>query len=817
MRRLPHIFFFCFFITSYSFAQFKITDAEYFDADGKSVLVFHNDYPEGHQGGIEIILHDQRIATNGDLRLEPTPGQWDSLPEIGERKVDEKENKISINGTYTDLDIHYTVAVKAEKEAIRITVDLDKPIPFQWAGKVGFNLELFPPAYFGKSWRMDGESGFFQRQANGSIKLSSNDICTPLPIAAGMDFFAAAEDPLCSLHIKSEKSEIELYDGRITDNNGWFVLHSLIPGGVSQNAVEWIISPNVKKDWRMAPRLLYSQVGYHPEQEKKVVLELDRQQKKRRKATLVRLLDDGSTKTEFSATTKFWGQFLRYNYAIFDFSRVTEPGFYRVEYEDQATQPFQISNDILKQNVWQPTLETFLPVQMCHMEVRDRYRIWHGLCHMDDALQAPTEHAHFDGYKQGEKTETPFQVQSHINGLNVGGWHDAGDYDLASGSQAATVYALVMAHETFDVSTDQTTVITAENFVTLHKPDGKIDILQQIEHGVEFLLSGYRTCGHAIIGVISPTTEQYVHLGDAMSKTDNQIYDASEDVLPTPEHRRGKMDDRWAFTNRDSGLELQVAATLAAAHRVLEEANPDLAKECLKTAEQIWTYESEHDPVRHKAAYVPANIDVQRVLAAVELFTSTNNFKYANAIVGMSKEIRTNIAQTGWAVAQIFTQLNNETFDHDFFRAIRDYNESIKEDIEKNPFGIPFRPHIWGIGWNLQHYAMRQYYLHRAFPELFDRELVLRVVNWVLGCHPSSNVSFVSGIGTNSLTAAYGTNRADYSYIPGGVASGVALIKPDFPEFKSDWPYLWQQSEYVISGAATYIFCILAADKLLTE
>ena len=112
---------------------------------------------------------------------------------------------------------------------------------------------------------------------------------------------------------------------------------------------------------------------------------------------------------------------------------------------------------------------------------------------------------------------------------------------------------------------------------------------------------------------------------------------------------------------------------------------------------------------------------------------------------------------------------------------------------------------------------MRQYYLHRAFPELFDRELVLRVVNWVLGCHPSSNVSFVSGIGTNSLTAAYGTNRADYSYIPGGVASGVALIKPDFPEFKSDWPYLWQQSEYVISGAATYIFCILAADKLLTE
>ena len=156
------------------------------------LLIFHNNYPEGHQGGVEIILHDQRIATNGDLRLESTPGQWDSKPTIGERRMDRKEKKISIDGAYPDLNIHYTIAVKAEKEAIRITVDLEQPIPFQWAGKVGFNLELYPPAYFGKSWRMDGQSGFFQRQANGPVKLSSNDNCTPLPLALGMEFTTSA-------------------------------------------------------------------------------------------------------------------------------------------------------------------------------------------------------------------------------------------------------------------------------------------------------------------------------------------------------------------------------------------------------------------------------------------------------------------------------------------------------------------------------------------------------------------------------------------------------------------------------------------------
>jgi hypothetical protein len=65
------------------------------------------------------------------------------------------------------------------------------------------------------------------------------------------------------------------------------------------------------------------------------------------------------------------------------------------------------------------------------------------------------------------------------------------------------------------------------------------------------------------------------------------------------------------------------------------------------------------------------------------------------------------------------------------------------------------------------------------------------------------------------MTTAYGTNRADFSYIPGGVVSGTALIRPDLPELK-DWPYLWQQGEYVMGGGACdFLFMVLAADHLL--
>lgn len=85
------------------------------------------------------------------------------------------------------------------------------------------------------------------------------------------------------------------------------------------------------------------------------------------------------------------------------------------------------------------------------------------------------------------------------------------------------------------------------------------------------------------------------------------------------------------------------------------------------------------------------------------------------------------------------------------------------------------------------------------------------------GCHPASDVSLVSGVGARSLTVAYGFNRADWSYIPGAVASGTALIRPEFPELKDNFPFTWQQSENVIGGSTAYIFCVLAADKILGE
>jgi endoglucanase len=97
-------------------------------------------------------------------------------------------------------------------------------------------------------------------------------------------------------------------------------------------------------------------------------------------------------------------------------------------------------------------------------------------------------------------------------------------------------------------------------------------------------------------------------------------------------------------------------------------------------------------------------------------------------------------------------------------------------------------------------------------------DYMVKALNFVLGVHPGENTaSFASGVGARSMTVANGFNRADSSYIPGGISSGTALIRPDFPELK-DIPFLWQQGEYVLGGGSSnYMFLVLAADQVFNE
>ena len=810
----------------------------YFRNEGVDVMAFDDIYPAGHQSGVNIIMHGSRLASNGDIRFEQTPGQWQPVPKQGERVLDQKANAIVTQLSYPDLTQHlrgfnpmiypdyqfaYTVTVKGQGESILLTVDLDKPIPEEYVGKLCFNLELFPGILFGKPWIMDGKSGIFPRQPNGPVRsqgtnyvhtgnlpeapggadrkrLSGDnkrynpiiaDDLTVEPYAVGRRFTVCPDDPYYRITVESLTSSLKLYDGRLNHNNGWFVLSSEVPANQDKGAIQWILTPNVVEDWMYTPVIQTSQVGYHPAQPKIAVIELDNRDTERKKVHLVRVTERGEEAVA-DIEGREWGSFLRYNYLQADFTSVKEEGLYKLRYNTSESSVFRIARDVYDRGVWQPVLEYFLPIQMCHMRVSEKYRVWHDLCHSDDARMAPVNYTHFDGYVQGPSTLTKYKSGDVVPGLDAGGWHDAGDFDLRVESQAGEVYNLTLAYETFGVEYDVTTIDQERKITEIHQPDGKNDILQQIEHGVLSLVGGYRSLGRLYRGIICSDLRQYVLLGDSAAMTDGI---------------KGNEDDRLVFTESNPVRELTVAAQLAAASRALREFNGVLSVQSLEIAEELY-----------KITDGSGKAEAAKIHAACELYLTTGEQKYKDFLLSETMYITENIRQTGWIICRVMKQLANQNLTAVVREALIGLKKQFDELSAGTPYSIPYRPHIWGAGWEVQRLGFQYYFLYVAFPDLFAPEFIYNALNFVLGCHPGSNTaSFASGVGAKSVTAAYGLNRADWSYIPGGVVSGTALIRPDFPELL-EFPFLWQQTEYVVGGGSSYyMFLVLAVKQLLDE
>jgi len=816
----------------------RLGDKDYLTAPGLDVIVFDDIYPDGHQTGVTVIQQGTRVAANGDLRLEPEPGQWSPMPAaVGKHVVDRATGTITQalrfpdpakNGHgfnpifYPELDLSYRVSVSpAGGSSFRIIVDLDKPLPQQWAGRVGFNLELFPGQLFGKAWLMDGTGGIFPRQpegpivrepdrhlpvprnvqANGPVQ-DPNGQAVGAPLAIGRTLVVAPETDGQRLRIESRTGDLQLIDGRTAHNNGWFIVRGAVAAGASAHAVEWIVTPATVPNWRRAPVIQVSQIGYAPAQPKRAVIELDTADTAIQPVRLFKLGADGRREV-MAGQPASWGNFLRYRYVTFDFTRVSEPGMYQIGYGDQVSSPFRIAADVYSRYAWQPTLEYFLPVQMSHMLVREKYRVWHGLDHMDDARMAPAPINHIDGYEQGPSTLTRFKPGEHVPGLDAGGWHDAGDYDLRIESQIGEVWILSKMIEEFGLDYDATRIDQASHSVEIHDPDGINDAVQQIEHGLLSVLGGYRAMGRTYRGIQVPTLRQYALLGEAANETDNIV---GKPVAGLGVDNNGQpivADDRWVFTEDNPDRELNTAGGLAAAARVLRRSNPALAAESLAAARNIAT----------KA--FGAKDRSNEVFALAELIAATGDKALVDRLVALEPEIVAHVDKSGWPLAGILPKLP-AAFRARVTAAVAAYQASVRSDARTDsPYGVPYKPEIWGAGWTIQERGVHQYFFHKGWPQLTSTDSYINALDFVLGAHPGENTaSFVSGVGARSDTTAYGFNRADWSYVPGGVVSGTNLVRPDLPELKV-WPFFWQQGEYVLGGGATnYMFLALAADTL---
>ena len=796
----------------------KLSPAETLEGRGVSVVVEQNHFSpiffDEKNAGIQMILHGERIATDGEVRLNPTPEQWDPVPTFVSRSKGPRPNQLVVRSSYPAVGLNYSVEVSAEGDGFRIVVNLDKPLPTEQVGKAGFNLDFLPTAYFGKTYLTDSASGLFPRNPGGPMaKDGSGD---PLPLATGHKIILSPEDPLTRVSIVADGASVSLYDARNRAQNGWFVVRSLIPAGATANAVVWHVRPNVIPMWVRQPVVSYNQAGYTPDRSKVALIELDPNFKGPLQATLVKLSAEGVETSVLTARTEPWGKWLRYNYATFDFSSVRAPGIYAISFAGHTTGPFRISPDAYDR-IWQPSLDTYLVEQMDHIRVREQYRIWQGVSHMDDARQAPPNIVHFDGYRMGANLDSRYKPGDHIPGLDVGGFQDAGDYDIQTPQNAAVVRDLVWGRELFGLDWDETTVDEAARTAQIRKPDGVQDSIQQIRHGTLQLLAQYKLFGHAIVGIVDPTLQQYTHLGDAGSQTDGRRYDPTLGFDEVAGDRSGKPDDRWAFTTDYPANDLEMAAALAAASRVLRDSDPKLAADSLSVAKVLWAAEQpkvgtsvDATDGRGSPGFLPAS----NAVAATELLIATNGEALYRTYL---EQLLPRIGKQFYLIAPSAVRaipFMNPSYRAQLVPMVKALKAEADKQLAGNPFQVPISEGGWAGSNAVASFGSTMYLLHKEFPEIVGPEYTLNALDYMLGRHPANNLSLVSTVGTNSKLIAYGHNRADYSFVPGGMVPSVLIEKPDFPELKTDWPFLWFENEYTVSTTTAYI---LAANAAIAE
>ena len=865
----------------------KVTDKNYLNTQGFSVFLYDSTYHpifvDQKNTAMEMILHGQRIATNGDVRLMPTPEQWDLVATLNGRDADKANNRLTASLAFPTFDLSYKLEVEAEPGGVRVSINLDKPLPEKLAGRAGFNLEFLPSIYMGKAYLVDGtKAGIFPRTPDDPmVKVlpladepkkayyledwdKAKGYTQPLPFAEGKSITLGVDDALARINVKSDTADLMLFDGRNRAQNGWFVLRSLIPSGKTTGAIVWHIRPDVIPNWTRPPMIAHSQVGYAPDFSKEAVLELDPLYTGPKTAKVLHLMEDGSYKQVFEGSITPSTPWLRYVYSKFDFTPVKDPGLYVIEYADQRTAPFPISKDAYA-NIWQDSLDHHIAAQMDHVAVREGYRVWHGASHLDDGRLAPVVGEQFDGWNQATATDGKYKGGDHIPGMNVGGWYDAGDYDLEEPAQLSVIQSLALAYRAFDLKYDELTVDETTREVEMHRPDGVPDTVEQVKHGALLILAQFHNIGHSIRGTHEPDLRQYTQLGDGASKTDGRIYDPKLGPNEAKGSYSGKPDDRWIFSTTNPFFQWNAIAALAAAADVLKGYDDPLAKDCLETAIKAWNDEKAHPTVlagRGFGAAAPdgavaggvlaasqgaasgaragknrpatpatpppaptagfdrrAFSEAQDWAAALELTIATHGAEpYKSRLKELFPQIITpqQMGFRGWTAVRALPYLDASAKDQ-LRDAVKTYMVDQEKQLGATPFGVPPSQGTWGGSGAVVDMAIRMYFLHKAFPDLVGPEYTLRAVNYILGTHPVSSTSYVAGVGTVSKMKTYSNNRADNAYIPGAVIPGYIVIKPDFPECIDDFGFLWFEDEAVVAGSASWVVAGNAANAIAKE
>ena len=357
--------------------------------------------------------------------------------------------------------------------------------------------------------------------------------------------------------------------------------------------------------------------------------------------------------------------------------------------------------------------------------------------------------------------------------------------------------------------------------VEMHRPDGIPDVVQQCIHGSKQLLAEYECLGGTGGTMEVRTLRQYTHLGDPSSDTDGWIYDSTlaegEVVERDGKVYSGVPDDRYFLTSGgggsfSAGLSQNIVNSFAgtAYMAVAYPATQEYAQHLFNVCIDRWkasNWSSNWDTVVQFAlasdAFEKAGVayDDQDTLSAAYFKGLLDGLVDANMNVGSHinllalKNLLTEEqwAQVGESVAAVNVTENTQ------------------------PYGVNFTSGSgWGASPNTYSGVRNISFMYYHFPLKKFEQNILRSVNYLLGRHPATNSSWISGVGTKSMLHPYNSNRAEESYIPGSILPGHITFS-DYVESMDDFNFLWFENESIINYQSSWLPVGIAAGKIADQ
>jgi hypothetical protein len=732
-------------------------------------------------------------------------GGYTKPDQLAKQSTERGAGTMSYKGKVHGRDVTFSHTMSIEGERIRLRLERTGT----WSSKDWVQLRIPLPItrYGGASYRADGR-----------VHVYPKDYAERQSLPTGVRRFEThTENSRLNIVLESEAG-FTLFDQR-RYKDPYYLVQVDLPTGAQTSVDVFITLPDVP-GYEPHAAVRFSRIGYPAAAEKVAILEWPKHAA--RPADGVRLeRKDGSVAFagKFGETETL--SYVQNAAATFDFSSVREPGEYRVVWQRGATEWFPIKPSVFIDRLWHPTLDSFIPFEMCHADVDlGPDVIGHGLCHADDAVRAPANHHGPDAFISYEAKGTPYGPREHVP-LGIGGWHDAGDFDVNVPAQAFVVWTLALAFEEFGLTRDVATLDVPKRKFTAGKPDGVPDILQQVEWGARWLLSVQQKDGRVYNGVCAELPQRA-----------GRPVDKITDGVP------GTGDERLLYVDYHSDQQLNYVIGMAAAARALKATNANLADQCLKASKLAFSYFQKNPEVYRKGSYTAPDVkgkerDGAVIAAAIELYLATSDAGYLREVEKLApslEELKFEWPLPRWTspgpfpyapsfLARLVPKLQSGPLKDSLIATCRRAAQVVVKDVSVRPWPIyTWDMGEWGNNGILLARVFDTYYMTRVVPDALPPEKTLRGMYWLFGLRPTTDKVFVQGLGLPATEHLYSTHLHETvgygpKSIPGAVTPGMGGFWFSNVVAHIDEHGYYGHNEACIYTQAAYIFAMNAMKK----